>query len=334
MSLWWHSAPDICLALNNTLDRAGEWWPPGRLTLQPVPRWATSGQFLPRSLPLSLCLPLHLSFSVSFLSIHIHLSDGSFWGAYSWHAGVFISTSNPFRVGLGDQSCHWQAAQASAPQQPSIHSSSWLYVITKEERREASVQSKNLGWLHFSDIARHVIYLYVPKAWCLGTVIIQQLEGTIYGFDTVIKDMFVICFAFLPSYVWFINPVATYFFTQRDVQTNVEMLHCRNIKGFLMSDTQNWIGVTSYTHGPESSPSKAKKKKNRSQTMNLPADGFLSKYHSGKRKKTETICAYDDICVKAGAIFLVTRNEQKWLIFNCSGKFCMAWTLSPTCSIL
>lgn len=60
MSLWWHSAPDICLALNNTLDRAGEWWPPGRLTLQPVPRWATSGHFL------SLRLPLHLSTSLSF----------------------------------------------------------------------------------------------------------------------------------------------------------------------------------------------------------------------------------------------------------------------------
>ena len=129
-----------------------------------------------RTLPLCLSSPFispRLSLSVSGLSIRIHLSDGFFWGAYSWHAGVFISTSNPFRVGLGDQSCHWQAAQASAPQQPSIHSSSWLCVITKEEEeeereREALVQTENLGWLHFSHIARHVIYLSAPKVWCLG----------------------------------------------------------------------------------------------------------------------------------------------------------------------
>lgn len=133
-----------------------------------------------RTLPLSLSSPFisrRLPLSVSGLSIRIHLSDGSFWGAYSWHAGVFISTSNPFRVGLGDQSCHWQAAQASAPQQPSIHSSSWLYVITKEEQSKASVLCKNLGWLHFSDMARHAIYLCVPKVWWLGKINIQQLSG-------------------------------------------------------------------------------------------------------------------------------------------------------------
>lgn len=115
MSLWWHSVPDICLALNNSPDTAGEWWPAGRLTLQPVPRWATSGHFLLPWLPL---FSPHLSFPVSGLSIRIHMSDGCFSEAYSWHAGVFISTSNPFRVGCGAQSCHWQATQASAP--PSI----------------------------------------------------------------------------------------------------------------------------------------------------------------------------------------------------------------------
>lgn len=46
VSLRWHSPPDICLPLNNTPDRAAEWWPPGRLTLQPVPRWVTSQRFL------------------------------------------------------------------------------------------------------------------------------------------------------------------------------------------------------------------------------------------------------------------------------------------------
>lgn len=46
VSLRWHSPPDICLPLNNTPDRAAEWWPPGRLTLQSVPRWVTSQRFL------------------------------------------------------------------------------------------------------------------------------------------------------------------------------------------------------------------------------------------------------------------------------------------------
>lgn len=66
MSLRWHSAPDICLALNNTLDRAWEWWPPGRLTLQPVPRWATLGHSL--SSPSSLCVSLFLSLACQYPS--------------------------------------------------------------------------------------------------------------------------------------------------------------------------------------------------------------------------------------------------------------------------
>lgn len=123
-----------------------------------------------RTLPLSLFLSLSvfpfifpcLSLSVSGLSIHIHLSDGSFWGAYSWHAGVFISTSNPFRVGLCDQSCHWQAAQASTPQQPSVLSSSWLYVITEEEQREASEY-------RLSQFLRYGKTCYILIIWHLAT---------------------------------------------------------------------------------------------------------------------------------------------------------------------
>ena len=166
-----------------------------------------------RTLPLPLRLPPFispcLSLSVSGLSIRIHLSDGSFWGAYSWHAGVFISTSNPFRVGLGDQSCHWQAARASAPQQPSILSSSWLYVITKEEPREAPVQSKNLGWLHFSGIARQVLYLHVPRFDALAQLRYSNLTEISCG-TVKPEDLFVICLAFLPSYIWFVDAIVFY----------------------------------------------------------------------------------------------------------------------------
>lgn len=168
VSLWWHSLPDICLALNNTPDRAREWWPPGRLTLQPVPRWVTSGHFLSLSV-FPLIFPC-LSLSVSGLSIHIHLSDGSLWGAYSWHAGVFISTSNPFRVGLSDHSCYWQATQASATQQPSAHDSMSLQKRSKE--RPQFRERRLTSYLLYG----HVICLYILQFDALVQYMYSNLQ--------------------------------------------------------------------------------------------------------------------------------------------------------------
>lgn len=183
-----------------------------------------------------------LSLSVSGLSIHIHLSDGSFWGAYSWHAGVFISTSNPFRVGLSDQSCHWQAAQASAPQQLSIHSSSWLCVVAEEEQGEAPVQTKNLDWLGFSYIPRHLIYLKLPKVWCRSKINKQEkLKEKSMLFTTVKKYLCLIQHALhLCQHIL----IECYFFLiQTVVQINVKMLCCRKLQNWLMSNSQNWTGA-------------------------------------------------------------------------------------------
>lgn len=108
--------------------------------------------------------PCH-SLSVSDLSIHIHLSDGSFRGAYSWHAGVFISTSNPFRFGLSDQSCCWEAAQASAPQQHSVLSSPCLYVIAKEKKSQPPVRNKiKLNYMAKASLPVQVINIFNAKS--------------------------------------------------------------------------------------------------------------------------------------------------------------------------
>lgn len=153
MSLRWHSAPDICLALNNTLDRVWEWWPPGRLTLQPVPRWATLGHSL--SSPSSLCVSLFLSLACQYASTCL------MGPSEELTADMLVSLFPPaILLDLASVISHATDKQlrlqhlSNPPSTPSRDS-----VITKEEQSEAAVQSKNLGWLHFSNTERQVIYL-------------------------------------------------------------------------------------------------------------------------------------------------------------------------------
>lgn len=155
-SLWWHSVPDICLTLNNTLDRTLEWWPPGRLTLQPVPRWVTSGHFLP------LCLPLHLSMSLSFCLGPVNTHPLVWWVLPKLTADMLVSLFPPaILLELASVISHAADKQLrpqhlSNPPFATPHDS---VSLQRKSGEKALFYSKNCGWLSFLDIRRYYLSL-------------------------------------------------------------------------------------------------------------------------------------------------------------------------------